>query len=91
MKFTLEEAMKSQRGIQIYLYSFFNLNARWGGWSMPHPGHFISGHKTWYPLYRRLGGPQGQPEWMGKILPKPKCNHYLQQPSHISDRKKLQV
>jgi hypothetical protein len=24
--------------------------------------------KTWYPLYRRLGGPQGQSGWVQKIL-----------------------
>ena len=25
--------------------------------------------KTWYPLHRRLGGPQGQFGWVQKILP----------------------
>ena len=28
------------RGVEVYLYSFFNLGARWGGWSTPRPGHF---------------------------------------------------
>jgi len=70
MKFTLEGPGE---GVQIYLYSFFNLNARWGGWSMPHTSHFTSGHKTWYPSYRRVGGPQGQSGWVVKILPKPEC------------------
>ena len=29
-------------GVDSYLYSFFNLSARWGGvWSTPRPGHFI--------------------------------------------------
>jgi hypothetical protein len=27
--FALEEAMKTQRGVEVYLYSFFNLGARW--------------------------------------------------------------
>ena len=27
--------------------------------------------KTWYPLYRRLGGPQNQSGWVWKILPPP--------------------
>ena len=36
-----------------------NLVARWGGWSTPRPGRFTPG-KTGYPLYRRLGGPQGR-------------------------------
>jgi hypothetical protein len=31
-----------------------------GGWSMPHPGHTAPRKKTRYPLYRRLGGSQGQ-------------------------------
>ena len=30
MKFTLEQAIKAQRGVQIYLYSFFNIDARCG-------------------------------------------------------------
>jgi hypothetical protein len=70
MKFTLEEAMKAQgEGVQIYLYSFFNLNARWCGWSMPHTSYFTSGHKTWYPLYRGWVGPRaGLDEW-GKSCP----------------------
>jgi hypothetical protein len=32
------------------------------------PATLASG-KTWYPLYRRLGGPQGQSGWMQKISP----------------------
>jgi hypothetical protein len=30
VKFTLEQAMKAQRGLEVWLYSFFNLGARWG-------------------------------------------------------------
>jgi hypothetical protein len=30
VKFTLEQAMKAQRGVQVYLYTFFNLRARCG-------------------------------------------------------------
>ena len=47
-------------GVDIQLYSSFNLGSRWGGWSTPHPGCFTPGKVTRYPLYRRLGGPQGQ-------------------------------
>jgi len=39
VKFNLEQAMKAQRKIEVYLYSFFNLGARWG-WvvnAMPQP------------------------------------------------------
>ena len=33
VKFTLERAKKAQRGrVEVQLYSFFNLGARWGGW-----------------------------------------------------------
>jgi hypothetical protein len=36
--------------------------------------------KTWYPLYRRLGGPQGWSEWMQKISPPPEFNPQTVQP-----------
>ena len=29
-EFTLEQATKGQRGVEVSLYSFFNLGARWG-------------------------------------------------------------
>jgi len=29
-------------------------------WSAAHPGHTLPPGKTRYPLYRRLGGPQGR-------------------------------
>ena len=38
-----------------------------GGWSTPHPGRFIPGKETRYPLYRRLGGPHGRSGRMGNI------------------------
>jgi len=40
VKLTLEEAMKAQTGVEKYLYSFFNICARWGRWSTPRPGRF---------------------------------------------------
>ena len=30
-------------GPEVPLYSFFNLGARWGGWSTPRPDSFTSG------------------------------------------------
>jgi hypothetical protein len=30
IKFSLEQAMKAQRGVEVQLYSFLNLGARWG-------------------------------------------------------------
>jgi hypothetical protein len=29
VKFTLEQAMKAQRGVEVQLYSYFTLDARW--------------------------------------------------------------
>jgi hypothetical protein len=46
--------------LEVLLYSFFNLEARTGWVTSATPGHFSSGKETRYPLYRRLGGPQGQ-------------------------------
>jgi hypothetical protein len=44
-KFTLEQAMRAQRGgvVEVYLYSSNNLDAVWGGWLTPCPVHFTSG------------------------------------------------
>jgi hypothetical protein len=58
VKFTLEQATKTQRGVEVWLYSFFNLGANGGGWSTPRPGRFTPGKETRYPLYRRRGGSQ---------------------------------
>jgi len=30
-------------GVELYLYSFFNLGSKWGGWSTPRPGRFTPG------------------------------------------------
>jgi hypothetical protein len=37
----------------------------------PRPGRFTPGKETRYPLYRRIGGPQGRSGRLGKILPPP--------------------
>jgi hypothetical protein len=58
VKSALEQDTKAQRGSRGIGYSFFNLDARWGGWSMPRPGRFNRGN-TRYTLYRRLGGAPG--------------------------------
>ena len=49
------------RGEKVYLYSFFNFGARWGGWPTPRAGRFNPGKGTRYPFYRRSGGCWGQP------------------------------
>jgi len=49
------------------------------GWSTPHPSRFNPG-KTQYPLYRRLGGPQGWSGWVRKISPPPGFDPQTVQP-----------
>jgi hypothetical protein len=55
--------------VELLLYSFFNLGVRWGGWSTLRSGRFSSGNEIRYPLYRRLGGPQGRSGRVRKISP----------------------
>jgi rRNA maturation protein Nop10 len=38
-----------------------------GGWSTPRPGRFTPGKESRYPLYRRLGWPQGRSGRVRKI------------------------
>jgi hypothetical protein len=40
-------------------------------WSAARPGRSVSMGKTRYPLYRRLGGPQGRSGQVRKISPPP--------------------
>jgi len=61
VKFTLEQA-------SCIALLFFNLSARWGECSMPHPGHFTP-RKTRYPLQKKLGGPRSPSGQVQKILP----------------------
>jgi hypothetical protein len=63
--------MKAQRGVEIQLYSSFNLGARWGGCSTPRPGCFTPGEEPGYPLYKRLVGPKGQSGRVPRISPLP--------------------
>jgi hypothetical protein len=32
VKFALERPERPRGGVEVYLYFFFNLGARWGGW-----------------------------------------------------------
>jgi hypothetical protein len=42
-----------------------------GGWSTPRPGRITPWEETRYPLYRRLGGPQGRSGRVRKTSPSP--------------------
>ena len=71
------KALRVDRGVALP-----NLRPRhwkWGGWSAPRPGRFTPG-KTRYPLYRRLGGPQGRSGRVRKISPSPGFDHLIVQP-----------
>ena len=71
VKFTLEQAVKAQWGAEVSLYSSFNLGDRWGSWLTPGSGCFTPGKKSRYPLYRSLGGLQGQSGRVRKISATP--------------------
>ena len=43
VKFTLEKAMKAQRGSRCIAELFFNHTLGVGGWSTPRPGRFTPG------------------------------------------------
>jgi len=40
-----------------------------GEWSAARPGRTLPPEKTWYPFYRRLGGPQGWSGRVGNLVP----------------------
>jgi hypothetical protein len=48
----------------VYLYSFFNLGAVWGGWLTPRPVRFNPEKETRYQFYTMVFGPQ---VWSGRV------------------------
>jgi hypothetical protein len=71
--FTLEQDTKAEGGIQVQLYSFLNLGARWGGWvANATPGLFNLGKETRDLFYIWLGGPHGSSGRVRKNLPPPR-------------------
>ena len=52
--------MEALRGVEVYLYYFFNLGVNGGGRLAPRPGRFTPGKNTRYPLYKMLGVPQAR-------------------------------
>jgi hypothetical protein len=67
VKFPLFPAMKLQKGSRNWLYSYFNLGSRWGGWSNPRPSRFILGKEGLQPWYRKLSGLKGRSKEVPKI------------------------
>ena len=47
------------------------------GWLTPRPRHFPPGKNTRYPLYRRVGGPQGRSGRVRKKFPPPLAGFYF--------------
>jgi hypothetical protein len=60
------------QGEKRYISTLFLTVALEGGeWSASRPGRTLPPGKTRYPLYRRLGGPQGRSGLVRKISPPP--------------------
>jgi len=68
-KVILEQAMKAHRGSRLQLYSFFYLSARFVVGGQRHAPAALPAGKTRYPLYRKLGGPQGRSGQVRNISP----------------------
>ena len=90
-KLTLEQATKAQRGSRCIVPTpSLTSVLDGGGWSVPHPGHCAPPVKNQYPMYRRLGGPQGRCGRVHQILPsagipppdRPACSESLYQLSY---------
>jgi hypothetical protein len=71
VNFTLEQATKAQRGSRC-IALLFNLSAGWGVSGQRHAPAALTPVKTRYPLYRRLGVPQGRSGRLRKISPPPR-------------------
>ena len=58
--FPLEAQLWPRGRVDVQLYSSMTTALEVGEWSAAHPSCTLPLGKTQYPLYRRLGGPQGQ-------------------------------
>jgi len=71
--FTLSQATKALRESRSTALLYFRPRTRRGEGSASRPGGTLRPGKTRYPLYRRLGGPQGRSGLVRKISPPPWC------------------
>ena len=81
------QAVQPIGGVEVQLYSFMTTALEGGEVSASHPGCSLPPGKTRYPLYGRLGGPQGQSGQVRKISPLPGFDPQTVQPvaSHYAD------
>ena len=63
VKFTPEKTTKAQKGNRGIALLFFNLHARWGGWTTPRPGRFTP-QKDLIPIAKEAGWVPGR-VWTG--------------------------
>ena len=70
-KFTLEQAKEAQRGLEVLLYTFFNLGARWGWVVHATPRPLYPRERDPVPNGRRLGRRQGRSGRVRKISAQP--------------------
>ena len=77
VKVTLVQALRlctgrtAHRGSRCIALPFLDHGTRRGEGSISRPGRYLPPGKTRYPLYRRLGGPQGRSGQVRKISPPP--------------------
>jgi hypothetical protein len=65
------QAVRPIGGLEVYPYSFMTTTLEGGVGSESRPGRSLPPGKTRYPLYRRLGGPQGRSGQVRKMSPPP--------------------
>ena len=55
--------------VEVQLYSSMTAALEGGEWSAARPGRTLPPEKTRYPLYKRLGGPQGGSGLVENLVP----------------------
>jgi len=80
VKFAQEQTTKTQGEYRYSCTLSLTSALDGGGCSTPRPGRFTPWKETRYPLYRRLGGPQGRTGRAQKISPPPVFNPRTVQP-----------
>ena len=86
VKCTLVQALRlctgrtAHRGSRGIALPFHDHGTRRGEGSASRPGRSLAPGKTRYPLYRRLGGPQGRSGQVRKISPPPEFDPRTVQP-----------